>query len=113
MSAASCHADPQCADVKPTKAAGGGMVIVHLRSAAMASGFYVRVAPDVADDLRRHGFLTRGAVRGPGEALAVAQVVLGAVGAGVALGADATTILVARHQIRRFLERVWPRARQA
>jgi hypothetical protein len=76
----------------------------------MWAGFYVRVSAEVADDLRRRGFMPRGADRGPREIVQAVEVILGAAGSAAALGADSVTMLVARHQVKRFVEGLWSRA---
>jgi hypothetical protein len=97
-------------EVSGTRTARKVMEAIH--SVAM-TGFYVGVPAEAAEALRRRGFVTRGSDRGAGEIVHGVEVALGVAASTVALGADSITILVARHQVRRFFDQLWSRTRSA
>lgn len=72
----------------------------------MFENIYVELPRSVAESLIDDGFLRAGAARGLSEILAATQVVISFLGGAV----DATTIVVARHDIARFVRHLWRHA---
>jgi hypothetical protein len=67
----------------------------------MASGVYVQVPQDLADILKDDDFVVAGGTWG------AASDALIVVGTSVGIGAQLTTVLLARHDLARFVRHVW------